>query len=409
MSSLARIVGCVLLAVLALSAVPVKAQSQSGVTTRLSDDTQDFSTQLVVQPAAEPQAEANPQLPRPAPRPTRSSTRDSYVRLARAPNMFGDTLRPVGALSIFRDTGQSIGPTAFNLMLGGAGSYNVAQNNAATPIDRAYFLYNGFYNAVNYTNPNVFPSTQSADLHLYTAGIEKTFLDGLWSIDVRMPFTNGFNFVSDQYATDSGRVGNLSAFLKHLAYADDLMAVAAGVGVGVPTGSDIVSSTAFDRMTIQNEAIHFMPFVAMTANPNDDWFVQAFAQIDFAATGNEVLTEFGSAGKYTEQNLLHLDATLGRWLAKDMDRAYLTGIAAILELHYTSTLNDSDQVPVSSLGGFGSLQNPFNRVDLLNLTAGLHFQIGPMSNLRVGAVAPLRAPPERAFDSEIQVSFNRLF
>jgi hypothetical protein len=72
-------------------------------------------------------------------------------------------------------------------------------------------------------------------------------------------------------------------------------------------------------------------------------------------------------------------------------------------------MNDSDEVLVSSLGGIGSLSNPLNRIDLLNLTSGLHFQISDLSNLRVGAVVPLRAQPERVFDSEIQVSFNRMF
>jgi hypothetical protein len=58
----------------------------------------------------------------------------------------------------------------------------------------------------------------------------------------------------------------------------------------------------------------------------------------------------------------------------------------------------------------GAIGNPFNRVDFLNLTSGLHFQIGPLSNLRVGCAVPLHTSGEnRQFDSEIQVQFNRFF
>jgi hypothetical protein len=45
----------------------------------------------------------------------------------------------------------------------------------------------------------------------------------------------------------------------------------------------------------------------------------------------------------------------------------------------------------------------------LNLTSGLQAQLGSASSLRVGAVVPLRDQPDRVFDSEVQVSFNRRF
>jgi hypothetical protein len=47
--------------------------------------------------------------------------------------------------------------------------------------------------------------------------------------------------------------------------------------------------------------------------------------------------------------------------------------------------------------------------DILNLTAGLHVQIGDRSNLRIAAVVPLLDEPDQLFDSEIQFSFNRYF
>ncbi|MBM4003210.1 MAG: hypothetical protein FJ295_07985 [Planctomycetes bacterium] len=62
-----------------------------------------------------------------------------------------------------------------------------------------------------------------------------------------------------------------------------------------------------------------------------------------------------------------------------------------------------------SLRRVGSPGNSGRSADLHLYTAGIHLQLAPLSNLRIGAVVPLRAAPERVFDSELQVSFNRLF
>jgi hypothetical protein len=340
-------------------------------------------------------------------RDARTRARNSYVRLARAPHMFGDTLRPSATLSFPQKDPQGQTTPTVDLPLGGAGSYNVADNNSAIPMDRVYFLYNGFFNAIDSSVPGL--GTQSTDLHMYRIGLEKTFLDGLWSLDLRMPFTSNYDLRTPLVSTDSGTIGNLSMFLKRLVFKNDDMAMASGLGIGLPTGNDVVVTTFTNRSTIHNDAVHLMPYVALMATPNDRWFIQSFAQIDFAASGNEVVTPQGTAGVYTEQNLMHLDVGLGRWLGQPMGYRYLRGIASVFELHYTSTLQDSDQINSLNAGRIQTIQVPGNHTDMLNLTSGLHFQLTPAANLRVGAVAPLRADPNRVFDSEIYVSFNRFF
>jgi hypothetical protein len=315
--------------------------------------------------------------------------------------MFGDSLRPTASLAIASDTGQSL--RNMNLMLAGSASYNVAANNKALPMDRVFFQYNGFANAI--------PSSPGGptSLHMYTLGFEKTFFDGLWSVDLRMPFNSGLAFNSNTLSSDSGNVGNLSMFLKRLLYKDEGLAIASGLGVGLPTGSDVVTTTQFDQLTVQNQATHLMPFLAFTTAPNEDWFFQAFTQIDFAASGNNVASSQRQFGKYTEQNILHLDTTLGRWFVQNQGYRYLNGIAGVLELHYATSIQNSDNVPIFGGSLKGQINVPDNRFDLLNLTSGLHFQLTPLSNFRVGAVAPLRASPDRVFDAEIQASFNRYF
>lgn len=340
-------------------------------------------------------------------REARTRARNSYVRLSRSPHMFGDTLRPSGTFFFRGQDPQAQQGAVVDLPLGGASSYNVAENNSAIPLDRVYFLYNGFFNAFDSSIPGL--PTRSTDLHVYRVGLEKTFFDGLWSVDLRMPFTSNNDLQTPGLVTDSGSIGNLSMFLKRLIYRSDNVAIASGLGIGLPTGDDSVVTTLTNRTTIENEAVHLMPYVALTSSLNDRWFLQSFSQIDFAASGNNVETPQGTAGVYTEQNLLHVDVGLGRWLGQPMGYRYLRGVASIVELHYTSTIQDSDQVAVANPGFNQTFRVDGNRIDLLNLTSGLHFQLTPAANVRVGAVAPLKSEPNRAFDSEIFVSFNRFF
>ena len=94
----------------------------------------------------------------------------------------------------------------------------------------------------------------------------------------------------------------------------------------------------------------------------------------------------------------------------------MTGLAGVVELHYATTLQDGDEIAITVGSDYYDLNNQFNRMDVLNLTAGLHAQLGPCSTFRVAAVVPLRStehpvlgPTDRAFDSEILMSFNRNF
>lgn len=373
---------------------------------------EDTDTWLVSQPAVDrPAPESTTAPARTASQPAQSRSRrssawDSYARLARAPNMFGDTIRP--SATLIQDIGNVAGQQAqFDTILAAGGSYNVAENNSSLPTDRIYFLYNGFNNAVSINVPGNTP--RAIDFQMYTAGFEKTWLDGTNSIEVRMPFTSGPDYTLPGIASDSGHFGNISMFLKHLAYFDDSLAMGGGLGIALPTGSNLVTQVAFNRLEVQNEAVHLMPFLALTMTPSENWFIQAFTQFDFAANGNEVITNNQTAGRFTEQNLWHADATFGRWLARDLEARYLDGIAGLVELHYTTTINDADIVPLGQ-GGFTRFMTvPANRVDLLNLTAGLHFQLSELATLRVAAVAPLKTSPDRVFDSEIVVAFNRFF
>lgn len=85
----------------------------------------------------------------------------------------------------------------------------------------------------------------------------------------------------------------------------------------------------------------------------------------------------------------------------------------MVELHYSTTVQKEDFV----VGDMGFIGDPgdqfggtrFGRRDILNLTAGLHFQLGQCSTLTVAGVAPLRTDTDREFDAEFALQFNRRF
>jgi len=347
--------------------------------------------------------------------PSGGSSRSTFSRVGRAPNMFGDTLPPLISFRATGEQGSTDSPAeVYRAPLGGGGSYNISENNTALPTDRIYFVYNNFHNAIS-TSPGFgSPFARSIDLHRYVAGFEKTFLGGNMSLDVRMPLLSGFDLSNSVISSDLGNVGNLTMFLKGLIYSDDDVAIATGMGIGLPTGSDLRTRTlppfGDNFVVVRNQAVHLMPFVAATMNLSDKWFLQSFGQMNFAASGNEVVNQNGVVGVFNEQNLLQTDIGLGRWLWQDSSRPVFTGLAGVCELHYTTIVQDTDVVGLGN-GPFlsGSISNSANRQDLLNLTSGLQAQLGPLTALRVGAVVPLRNTPDRVFDSEIQVSLNRKF
>jgi hypothetical protein len=329
--------------------------------------------------------------------------------------MFGDTLPPLITFGTGKSqSGADFPRNVFQAPLGGGGSYNIAENNTALPTDRIYFVYNAFYNAISASQGFGPQGVRSIDLHRYVAGFEKTFLDSKMSIDVRMPLLSGFDITNPIYQSEMGNVGNLTMFLKGRIYSDEDIVLATGLGIGLPTGSDLTTQTvapfAPESLVIRNQAVRLMPFVAGTMNISDNWFLQSFTQMNFAASGNEVVDQNGVVGVFNEQHLFQSDLGVGRWLWQDSQRPVLKGLAGVLELHYTTTVQDSDVVGLNN-GSFltGSISNSANRQDLLNLTSGLQAQLGALSALRVGAVVPLRDQPDRVFDSEVQVSFNRKF
>jgi len=276
----------------------------------------------------------------------------------------------------------------------------VADNNSPLVRHRIYFNYNHFQNTFVDTNGNDFHTDR------YTVGFEKPILNGRQSIEVRAPMfsTIDNNTVAGRNERYQQNFGNLSLIYKHYLGNAPTWALSAGLGVVVPSGPDDAFNNGLTLLELQNEAVHLQPFIAYFEQINPQLFVMGYVQMDFDANGNGVFSNGNQVGKFQDQNQLLVDLQIGRWWFQNQGRG-VTGMATIFELHYNTSVQDSDLVT----DGAAVITNPFNRSDVLNLTAALHFQLGQAGTLRVGAAAPISDGENRNFDTEFIVQWNRFY
>lgn len=413
-----------------------------GVVPELFDDyffTEDGGIQLaqMLQP---PGGQPIPGAQQPAPRRYATGGRQSGNRLASVPNMFGDLALTTTTVLQFIDVQfgtQSIEGTAEIPLAGGSRTGKLAENDLALPMDRVFFSYNHFHNVFEVAQeplgPPGFPQppvVRQQSIDRYTIGAEKTFLGGWYSIEIRMPFNGTFDTNLPTSGISGGNVGNLAVLVKSLLFQNDNTGIGVGLAIETPTASDVDSRIGPVNIHFLNEAVHLLPFIGFLWAPGDpSWgwsdglFLSGFAQIDIATNGNTVQfvgpggVALGDLGKFNEQNLLFLDLAMGYWLYRDSDAPRLTGLAVVGEVHYVTTVQDSDFLVGAGAipgfpGGFAgtAIGSPDNRFDVVNGTIGIQALLFDASSLRVAGVFPLgTGEDERFFDSEVQVQFNRRF
>jgi hypothetical protein len=299
-------------------------------------------------------------------------------------------------------------------MAGGTRRFKIAENNKPFPVDRVFFLYNHFHNALETELTGALlgggPPPDDFSVDRYTFGIEKTFFDGLWSAEVRMPFAGRFEEENAAFGVEGGKWGNLSLVFKRLLATTESSALAAGMAIDFPTGSDADGFLGATSFTLHNDAFHLMPYLGYMALPSERAFFQGFIQVDVPLNGNRVDTSpAAGSGTVDDQTLLYLDVAAGYWVMRNECGRCVTGVAPIAELHYTTTLEDSDSVTAAVGATTLTFGNSANRLDVLDFTVGLHVEFANGMNGRVGAVFPLREDDDKLFDAEIQVSVNWRF
>jgi len=319
--------------------------------------------------------------------------------------MLGDSLQGVGQLELNGNQDVLVDlPLA-----GGSRRVKIAENNKALPHDRYYFMYHHFHNALETDLDIGAPGVARSSLDRFVIGLEKTFRDNLWSVDLRMPFVSDYGYAAPGFAVEGGDVGNLSVTLKRLLLASDTCAVAAGLGIDTPTGHDVTVRVGPDQLAVRNGAVYLSPYVGFLTTPGDRLFCHGFLQVDVPAGGNRVELSNAPGARLHDQTLMYLDVSAGYWLYRNRGAARLTGLAPMVEFHYTTTLDDADLVTGTLDGADFQLGNLLNRVDVVNLTVGLHAEVAGRTTVRAAGVFPLESRPERFFDAEFQLSINRRF
>jgi hypothetical protein len=284
---------------------------------------------------------------------------------------------------------------------GVVGRTKISENTSPFPQDRVLFSYSYFDHA----------PLNAAGVHVqrFTPGFEKTFFDGMSSLEVKVPMALTLNSdINPDSADNTGHAefGNLVLTSKLLLLDRDSWGVSAGMTLALPTADDIrVAIPGMQGMPlvrIRNESVLLGPFLGWRWLPNDQFFAQAFLQYDFDVSGspvavNSAMTGLLPAGTMHATAFQYLDIGVGYWLFRDIA---LTG-----ELHWNASLGGSDSVQsanftVGSSGG---------GVDVVNAVAGVHTVLAKNTTLTTAIAVPIGGDRDQQFDAELRVMFNQFF
>ena len=237
------------------------------------------------------------------------------------------------------------------------------------------------------------------------------------------------NFFASDFVPFGGGVatelGNISLMFKALLYESSSCALSAGVGVTLPTAQDVEYLVTTDNGLIfpngtlanssilldvfgSNETVYISPYLAwLSRQPRSKFFHQGFLQVEVAANPSSIavagngLTDFLDAGdpnivtgtfdwftpfpsgrtNLFAQTLMRLNLGFGYMVVEDPRADFLRQLTAMLEFHYTTTLQDANisSVPISvnaaGTSGVTPIQtiefgNLLNRVDIVNMVTG---------------------------------------
>lgn len=292
------------------------------------------------------------------------------------------------------------------------GRVNVADNNSPIPTDRVYLLYNHFHNtSVSYYNDGINPSEGAvSSANQYSVGVERTLLDPRYSLELRLPLFTNATASTATFDANVGCVGNLTVINKWSLYNDPTFALTAGLGISLPTGGDARFSIAGNTYAVlRNQSVHLQPFLGFLSTPTERSFFQGFIQMDTPLNSNGIRASGND--RISDQAVLFLDVSAGHWLYRNIESRFLTGLAPIVELHYTTALQGARNVelggpPPTAMFEFGDLRHRFN---MLNLTYGLHTEFCNQTQMRVAGVVPLTSGDNNFFSTEIQAAIIRKF
>ena len=252
------------------------------------------------------------------------------------------------------------------------GRSSVGANSSAVPTDRLYFDYSLIKNGV--------PFNRSENFDRYTIGIEKTIGEGEFSLEVRLPFAASMDH---QLVLENGRgaaqteTGNALVILKHELGSNEHMLVSGGLGLSLPTGSDVEVNSAAGKPLIRlvNEALHMKPFLAMAFVPDEHFFMASFIEYDVPAGRNEAEVNLDGmglqqVGRMRDASHLLWDVSAGYW-SDSTDDSMIRRWAPVVEFHFDKGFSDGSQVRGNRYRLFDISQDR----SVANVLAGVTFDL----------------------------------
>ena len=333
--------------------------------------------------------------------------------------------------------------SVYSPSLAAGGVQKLVDNASPVPRDRVFFNYSYFQNSA------IVVDGHAINVNRLTPGFEKTFFNQRMSVEVRVPFATTIDSVNLTGVTNTSNIllGNQTTYLKALLYTDSKLSIASGLGIQLPTAASTeysvngysikavdgayTQTSSIDILKIRNEAVHLMPYLGSVYTPNDRFFAQSVAQLDFATNGNTVYnaavypvlnssnpdpatwtvtsatTGLSRAGSLNDTNFMYLSANTGYWIYKTTNpyERGLTGFAPTVELHYNQSLQREDTVS----GFYGNPGQGTKNISQLNGVIGATTVFGNDKYLSVGYVLPFETGVNRAYDGELRVMFNYYF
>jgi len=245
--------------------------------------------------------------------------------------------------------------------------------------------------------------------------------------------------------------------LKAMLLESDDFTLSAGLGATLPTARDVTylittdnpvtfpsipgfaDSAALLDVFASNETVYLSPFLAWLCQPNERLFHQGFMQVEVPANTSAITISGSGAATFTNgdsiiytisdpllpsqrlplhaQTLMRLNLGWGYILKDDPRANVLKQLAALFEIHYTTTLNDANisTVFITPLDIVGTppiptieFGNRNNHVDILNVVVGLSARLGNWV-VTNGVSAPIRDGTDRGFDFEYNLQVQRPF
>ena len=317
-------------------------------------------------------------------------------------NLNGDTLTYTAVL-----TGER------NVALPGSsssvGRLKLSEDTSPMPRDRVIFGYDTF-EGVPFTDAGI-------TVNRFMFGFEKTFLDGRWSAEVRLPFAGTLaSSYTDGFETKDVELGNLRFALKRLWTNSEILNFSSGVGVTLPTANDqvVLSQLGGELYRFKNQSVTVEPFVAVLYTPNDRFFAQAWTSVNIDTSGGELTWDpavFGGTGSSRIWDLPYLavDGQIGYWMLR-RETGTVRGLAPFVELHYNYAIAQDRLLEEVSkrTEGQGITTSGVGNTEL-NITAGIVAQLGEHTNLTLGVSAPLLERPDRTFNAQFGLRLNYFY